>query len=284
MASAWMIFHIRSFFLKEYSFIINQEYKESHVIASLKNTASCGYDQISVASVKAVSSIISPILATLINHSIDKGIFSDALKVAKILPIYKSGDKTLISNYRPISLLTVFSKIYEKIILKRFDSFLIKHQILYDMQFGFRKNHSTQLALASYIDCITAALDKNQFTMSIFIDLSKAFDTINHTILLQKLEYYGVRGLVNDFIKSYLTNRLQYVEIENISSNPMKITCGIPQWSILGPLLFLLYVNDTHTCANLLKFFLFADDTTILFSSDDINLLINTVNNELLNL
>src|SRR3989442_7135846 len=148
----------------------------------------------------------------------------------------------------------------------------------------FRKNRSTQLALVSYLDYVTGAADKNEIILSLFIDLSKAFDTINHIILLKKLENYGIRGLANNLIKNYLTNRLQYVEIENFSSDSLNIMCGVPQGSILGPILFLLYVNDMHTCSQLLKFFLFADDTTLLFSSSNITSLMNTVNNELLHL
>ncbi len=255
-----------------------------NIISSLKNTSSCGVDHIPVTAIKAVSEYISPMLASLINHSIDKGIFPDALKIAKILPIYKSGDRSSITNYRPISLLNTFSKIYEKVILNRLDDFLNKHKILYEGQFGFRKNHSTQLAIISYLDHITAALDKNEHSISLFIDLSKAFDTINHNILLKKLDSYGIRGLANDLIKNYLINRSQFVELDGVSSDYLGINCGVPQGSILGPILFLLYVNDMYTCAKLLKFFLFADDTTIVFSSSDINCLINTVNAELVHL
>ena len=153
--------------------------------------------------------------------------------------------------------------------------------MLCDSQFGFRKNRSTQLALTSYLDKLTEVLDKNEFVVSLFIDLSKAFDTIDHSLLLQKLYNYGIRGISHDFVKSYLTNRSQYVEIQGGSSNSLSITCGVPQGSILGPILFLVYINDLCKCTKLLKLFLFADDTTILFSLKDINELIKVMNKEL---
>jgi len=220
-------------------------------------------------------------LSTLINHSIQNSIFSDSLKVAKVIPIFKSGDKTLITNYRPISLLNTFSKIYEKVILRRFENFLAKNKILYDGQFGFRKHRSTQLARVSFLDKLTEALDKNEFVISLFIDLSKAFDTVDHAILLGKLHHYGIRGLAHDLMASYLTNRSQYVEMNGVQSSCSKIMCGVPQGSILGPMLFLLYINDLPCCTKLLQFFLFADDTTILFSCHSLEDLIRTVNNEL---
>ncbi len=157
------------------------------------------------------------------------------------------------------------------------------HNILYEGQFGFQKNHSTAHALASFVDTVTESLDKNDYVLSLFIDLSKAFDTIDHSILLQKLYHYGIRGIAYSYLKSYLSNRLQCIQIDSISSNYLPITCGVgvPQGSILGPLLFLIYINDIHKCSNLLKLLLFADDTTIIHASNDINKLISTLNKEL---
>ena len=178
--------------------------------------------------------------------------------------------------------LNTFSKVYEKVFLKRLESFLAKHNILYDGQFGFRKNRSTSFALISFLDKITEAVDKNDYALSLFIDLSKAFDTIPHSLLLSKLHNYGIRGLTHDYVKSYLSNRTQFVELDGVSSNPLNITCGVPQGSILGPMLFLLYINDLHLCTKILKFFLFADDTTIVCTSNNLNKLISTMNSELL--
>ena len=252
-----------------------------NIIQSLKNTTACGVDQIPISVIKSVSKSISSPLASLINHSVANGIFPDRLKVAKVIPIYKSGDKSQISNYRPISLLNTFSKIYEKFLLSRLETYLNKNSILYDGQFDFRKKRSTALALASFLDIVTEALDNSQYALSLFIDLSKAFDTIDHSLLLKKLSSYGIRGLALDLIKDYLSNRYQFVEINGVPSELMSISCGVPQGSILGPMLFLLYINDMYTCTKILKLILFADDTTIVFTSNDLNKLIRTVNKEL---
>jgi len=250
----------------------------------MNTSASCGVDRIPITVIKSIVDSISPILAILINHSLTTSSFPDALKVAKITPIFKSGDKSILTNYRPISLLNSFSKIYEKVFLNRLNAHLLKFNILHDDQFGFRKNRSTQLALTSSIDKITEALDKNQYVFSLFIDLSNAFDTIDNKILLHKLHHYGIRGMPYDYIKNYLNNRLQCVEIDGIVSDLRTVTCGVPQGSILGPILFLLYINDLHDCSNLLKLLLFADDTTIIYSSNDLDSLLTTINKELLSL
>ena len=254
------------------------------IIISLKNSSACGVDQIPISVIKSVIEHISPILASLINFSLQEGIFPNALKVAKILPVYKSGNHMHITNYRPISLLNCFSKIYEKVLYNRLEKFFEKQQTLYDQQYGFRKNRSTQLTLISFIDNLTEAIDKNEYAISIFIDLSKAFDTIDHSILMKKLYNYGIRGLANDIFKNYLSNRFQGVTVGRITSTLESISCGVPQDSILGPILFLLYINDIYRCSALLQFFLFADDTTILYSSKNIVELIDTVNKELLTL
>jgi len=253
-----------------------------NIISTMKSSSSCGVDQIPFSVIKSVAFQISPILSTLINHSITSGIFPDALKVAKITPIFKTGDKSKITNYRPISVLNSFSKIYEKVFLNRLNVHLSKLNILQDAQFGFRKNRSTQLALLSFIDTVTEALDNNHFVVSLFLDLSKAFDTIDHAILQKKMFNIGIRGMALDYINNYLTNRLQFVTIDDTSSDLRGVTCGVPQGSILGPILFLIYINDLQNCSTLFKLLLFADDTTLLYSSKDLDSLITIINKELL--
>ncbi len=252
-----------------------------NIIINLKSNTASGLDQVPVSVLKSVVDIISPILSCLINHSINSCSFPDALKSAKITPVFKSGDKTKIINYRPISLLSTFSKIYEKVFSNRLLDYINVKNILHDNQFGFRKNRSTQLALISFVDIVSAALENQDYVVSIFIDLSKAFDTIDHTILLRKLHNYGIRGVSFDYLKSYLTDRTQCVDIDGTLSNLNKITCGVPQGSILGPILFLLYINDLHNCSKILKLLLFADDTTLIFSSSDLKSLVSTLNKEL---
>ena len=163
-------------------------------------------------------------------------------------------------------------------------SFIELHDILSSSQYGFRKNHSTYMAIMNFYDEVTEAIDKSEFCLGIFIDLSKAFDTLNHDVLLKKLEMYGIRGIPNTLIKSYLQDRQQYVVYNNSESNYGTITCGVPQGSILGPLLFLLYINDMSYISKFLTFILFADDTNILYSNSDIWELMRLVNTELLSL
>ena len=160
---------------------------------------------------------------------------------------------------------------YERLI-----NFVEKNNILSEHQYGFRKNRSTELAITEFIDKITKAIDNGQYTIGIFLDLSKAFDTINHTILIKKLEYYGIRGIALKWFQNYLTNRKQIVKYNDITSEAMTITTGVPQGSILGPLLFLLYINDMQNCSKLVSTILFADDTNIFHSHScrkDLNLI-----------
>jgi hypothetical protein len=160
-------------------------------------------------------------------------------------------------------------------------NYINTNEILNDKQFGFRSNHSTYMAIIELVDTIITAVENNESTIGIFLDLSKAFDTINHNILLYKLEYYGFRGIVLDWFKNYLSNRKQYVYFNSSDSQLKDIVCGVPQGSILGPLLFILYINDITSTSNILDFILFADDTTIVYSHEDIDSQINVVNNEL---
>ena len=158
------------------------------------------------------------------------------------------------------------------------------NKLLSNCQYGFRQNHSAYLAILDMYDSITNAFEKGEFAIGVFIDLSKAFDTINHDILCRKLELYGVRGTPLSWFRDYLSNRSQYVTLNNVSSDLQNITCGVPQGSILGPLLFLIYVNDIVKCSQILQFILFADDTNLFYSSNCIDELLCTVNYELNNL
>ena len=159
------------------------------------------------------------------------------MKLAKVIPLFKKGCSVTASNYRPISLLSVFSKITEKVMYKRLYDFLEKHSILYSFQFGFRASHSINHALVSITETIKNLLDNRKFGCGVFLDLQKAFDTVNHIILLMKLENYGIRGPALEWFKSYLSGREQYVTVNGSSSSRLNVTCGVPQGSVLGPLI-----------------------------------------------
>ena len=183
---------------------------------------------------------ISPILANLFNQSFSHGVFPSILKTAKVIPIHKKLSKLSCSNYRPISILSNIDKIIERLMHKRLYNFVEENQIVYPLQFGFRKNFSTTLALLSLTEEIQQEMDKGRFGCGIFIDFQKAFDTVDHNILVKKLDHYGIRGVSNSWFKSYLNNRKQYVSINGFNSELNDIKCGVPQGSVLGPLLFLL--------------------------------------------
>ena len=220
-------------------------------------------------------------LTHVYNLSLSQGIFPSELKIAKVIPLYKAGDNTLFINYRPISVLSVFSKLLEKIMYSRLIAFINKCKILHELQFGFRKDHSTGLALTILVDKITEALDRGDYSIGIFLDFSKAFDTVDHSILFQKLSFYGIRGLAYEWIVSYLTDRRQFVSFNGKDSDLTNIQCGVPQGSVLGPLLFLLYINDISNVSQMLYMLLFADDTSALLSGSNLSILENCINVEL---
>ena len=262
-------------------FILNiTEAELTETILDLNNS-SPGYDEVpAIVMNQNIHALIKP-LAYLINCSIKKGIFPDELKIAKVIPIYKSGDKTSIENYRPISVLSVFSKILEKIMYNHLINFINKHNILYKYQFGFRKRHSTNHAIITLVDKISTALDRGNVVIGCFVDLKKAFDTVNHSILITKLYKYGIRGNSLQWFKSYLANRQQFVHIHTSKSNTETVTCGVPQGSILGPLLFILYINDLSNVSDVLFPILFADDTSVYIEAEKESSVISILNEEL---
>ncbi len=177
------------------------------IIINLKNSAA-GWDGISAQIIKQFYSLyIKPLCHTL-NLSITQGMFPNELKVAKVSPLFKNGSKFKVDNYRSVSILSIFSKILERLMFNRLINFINKHRILYPCQFGFRKHHATFMAVTYLIDKIVTSMDKGEYTLGVFLDFSKAFDTINHDILFTKLECYGIRGLANDWIRSYVSNML----------------------------------------------------------------------------
>ena len=247
------------------------------LIMSLKRNKSAGEDGVSPRLIRDnVHLFIEPLAYIYIYiyyASLMSGEVPLKLKIAKVIPIYKKGDESLASNYRTISLLSVFNKLLEKIVFNRLYTFCEKHHILYKHQFGFRRNHSTSLALIKIMDTCYKNFDAKMKGIGIYFDLQKAFDTVDHNILLKKLYSYGIRGVMHGWLENYLRDRKQYTVVNKCASALNDIVCGVPQGSVLGPLLFLIYVNDIHSAVSdgILK--LFADDTNLFLFDPDLKTL-----------
>ena len=232
------------------------------IINGLKNK-SCGIDSYPAKVLKHIKNIISPILSNLFTKCLLSSHFPTKFKIARVIPLHKGNDKDNVNNYRPISLLPLLSKILERAVYNQVYNFLETHNLLSITQYGFRKNRSTVMAVLDHLEYVYKNLDEGNTVVSIFMDFSKAFDCLDHRLLLKKLRHYGIRGMALDWFVSYLSDRRQFVAVNLAESSLLSIAHGVPQGSILGPLLFLLFINDFPNVNSFFKFILFADDSTL---------------------
>ena len=246
----------------------------SEIIKTFKNKAT---SDTAVQALKHTNQIVSPIICNIITASFEQGIFPSELKLAKVIPLHKSGSRSELSNYRPISLLPLFSKIYEKAMHKRLYHHLEQNNSIFNAQFGFRAGHSCEHALLTAQNSILSTLNKKEVAVLLLIDFSKAFDMVDHKILLNKLEHYGVRSNLLQWFKSYLTDRRQFVKVNETESSTLNLSHGVPQGSILGPLLFIIYINDMPQISNLAQFILYADDANIIVTGKNLREIEQTI-------
>ena len=276
--------HFSDYIQQTNQILVNKELTLSEfntAFHSLKKNKASGFDEINGNVIKSsYDELLSP-LFHICQISLKTGCFPDKMKIAKIIPLFKSGEKDLMKNYRPISILPAFSKILERIMYNRIYSHVTNNLLLYDKQFGFQQKCSTEYAILQLTKEIYESFDEQKYTLGVFIDLSKAFDTVNHQLLLAKLPYFGIQGSYINWFKSYLSNRQQYVTYNDKKANIRTISCGVPQGSILGPLLFLLYVNDLQHASKIIKAIMFADDTNFFYSDNNIKNMFKIVNQEL---
>jgi len=248
-------------------------------LSSLKCN-STGLDNIPAKFIKDGSDVISNPLAHIVNLSLNTGIVPKDLKSARVVPLHKKNSRSEVGNYRPVSILCIFSKILERIVFSQLESYLKSNNLLFEYQSGFRPSFSTDTCLIHLTDYVKQNMDKGLYTGMVLLDLQKAFDTVNHSILCNKLKAIGLNSIAVEWFTSYLSERSQLVNVNGVSSASTHVTCGVPQGSILGPLLFLIYVNDMETAVQC-KLLLYADDSALLVPGKNIDEIAQTLTTEL---
>ena len=247
----------------------------------LQSKSSMGHDNMSTNFLKQIAPYILFPLKLIFNQIVEQGTFPKLLKIAKIIPIYKKDEKNVFNNYRPISLLPAISKLYEKIMASQIKNYFNNLNLFYENQYGFRSGHSTEYATLDFVDKLHNLISCKETPFCVFMDLSKAFDTLDHSILLHKLQNYGFSNIALQLCKSYLSDRKQYVSFKNSVSDMKAIKLGVPQGSILGPLFYIIYMNDIGRVKSRFTPICYADDTTLVSSVDKFPST-NDINNDLI--
>ena len=250
------------------------------LLKGLNVTKSTGCDNISAKFLKDGANVVASPITYVINLSIQTSTVPMDFKTARVVPLYKKGDKNNESNYRPVSILPVISKIFERIIYNQLNDFLCSHNLIYEYQSGFRRSYSTDTALTYLSDRIRLNMDAGLYTGIVLIDLQKAFDTVDHNILALKLNALGLDRSAVAWFESYLSDRQQFVNVQGTKSAYGEVTCGVPQGSILGPLLFTIYVNDMSSAVTC-DLLLYADDSALVVSGKDPGQIEHTLSREL---
>ena len=246
-------------------------------LLNLKSTKALGHDNLPPKILKDAALALAEPLTYIINRSLRDSTVPGTLKIAKVLPLFKSGPKTLMDNHRPISILPAISKILERVVYDQLSGYLERNDLITSSQFGFRRRYNTELAVTLFTDRIRLAMDQGKLTGAVFIDLQKAFDTVEHSVLLSQLLFYGVTGNELMWIENYLSGRFQYVHYDNVKSELQLVKFGVHQGSILGPLLFLIQINDFIKIVDGCTVQMYADDTVIYTSNRDIKVIEKTL-------
>ena len=258
----------------------SSEFEVVQIITAQPNK-SCPIDEIPVFIYKQIIIPLSKCISNFYNDSILFGVYPSVLKKSRIIPIFKNGDNASKFNYRPISILSFLAKIFEKLMYSRLFNFINEQNIICRHQFGFRSGLCTSDAIVEYLDHVYDAINNNKKCVTIFLDFSRAFDTVNIDVLLGKLDHYGIRGMAKQWFSSYLVDRPRYVSIGGAKSDLIEYNIGVPQGSVLGPVLFTIYINDMYNACKQLQLIHYADDTTAFISGKNMSDLVNTINLEL---